>query len=156
MKVYKGKIKGEGLKFGIIVSRFNEFVSQKLLEGALDALERHQASKENIEIFWVTGSFEIPSLAARLIEKEKFNALICLGAIIRGDTSHFELISNQVSRGISTLALKANIPLVFGIITADTLEQAIERAGTKMGNKGWDAAITAMEMANLYKEIEES
>jgi len=156
VKIYKGKIKGEGLKFGIIVSRFNEFVSQKLLEGALDALERHQASKENIEVFWVPGSFEIPSVAARLIERKRFDALICLGAIIRGDTSHFELISSQVSRGISTLALKANIPLVFGVVTADNLEQAIERAGTKMGNKGWDAAITAMEMANLYKEIEES
>ncbi len=154
MKVYKGKIKGEGLKFGIVVSRFNEFVTQKLLEGALDALERHDVSEENIEVFWVPGSFEIPSLAARLIKGKRFNALICLGAIIRGDTPHFELISNQVSRGISTLALKANIPLIFGIVTADTLEQAIERAGTKMGNKGWSAAMTAMEMANLYKEIE--
>lgn len=156
MKVYKGKIKGEGLKFGIIVSRFNEFVTQKLLEGALDALERHDAPGENIEIFWVPGSFEIPSLVARLIEGKRFDALICLGAIIRGDTPHFELISNQVSRGISALALKANIPLIFGIVTADTLEQAIERAGTKMGNKGWSAAMAAMEMANLYKEIEES
>jgi len=156
LKVYKGKIKGEGLKFGIVVSRFNEFVTQKLLEGALDALERHGAPGENIEVFWVPGSFEIPSLVARLIEGKRFNALICLGAIIRGDTPHFELISNQVSRGISTLALKANIPLIFGIVTADTLEQAIERAGTKMGNKGWSAAMAAMEMANLYKEIEES
>jgi len=153
VKVYKGKIKGEGLRFGIILSRFNEFITQKLLEGALDALKRHEVAEENIEVFWVPGSFEIPSLAARLIKEKRFDALICLGVIIRGDTSHFELISNQVSRGISTLSLKADIPLIFGIITADTLEQAIERAGTKMGNKGWSAAISAMEMADLYKKI---
>jgi len=153
VKVYKGKVKGEGLRFGIIVSRFNEFISQKLLEGAIDALNRHEVREEDVEVVWVPGSFEIPSLASRLAKSGRFDALICLGTIIRGDTPHFELISTQVSRGISTLALKEKIPIIFGIVTADTLEQAIERAGTKAGNRGWDAAISAMEMANLYKEI---
>jgi 6,7-dimethyl-8-ribityllumazine synthase len=154
MKTYKGRIRGKGLRFGIIVSRFNEFVTQKLLEGALDALERHEVRGEDIEIIWVPGSFEIPALASRITKKERFNALICLGAIIRGDTPHFELVSSQVARGISTLALKEEIPIIFGVITADTLEQAIERAGTKAGNRGWDAAVSAMEMVDLYQQVE--
>ncbi len=153
MKTYKGKITGKGLRFGIIVPRFNEFVTGKLLEGAVDALLRHEAREEDIEIVWVPGSFEVPALASRLLEEKKFNALICLGAVIRGDTPHFELVSSQVARGISQLALREKVPVIFGVITADTLEQAIERAGTKAGNRGWDAAISAMEMANLYEEI---
>ncbi|HHJ00686.1 MAG TPA: 6,7-dimethyl-8-ribityllumazine synthase, partial [Candidatus Aerophobetes bacterium] len=142
-----------GLRFGIVVSRFNEFITQKLLEGALDALLRHQVREEDIEVVWVPGSFEIPSLASRLARSKRFDALICLGAVIRGATPHFELVATQVARGIAGLALKEEIPIIFGVITADTLEQAIERAGTKAGNRGWDAAISAMEMANLYREI---
>lgn len=155
MRVYKGQITGKGLKFGIVISRFNEFITGKLLEGAMDALSRHGAEEEDIEVVWVPGSFEIPALASRLLKKKNFNALICLGAIIRGETPHFEVISSQVTRAISGLSLTERIPIIFGLITADTLEQAIERAGTKAGNRGWDAAISAMEMVNLYKQIEE-
>lgn len=155
MRVYKGQIRGKGLKFGIVISRFNEFITGKLLEGAMDALTRHGVEEEDIEVVWVPGSFEIPALASRLLKKKNFNALICLGAIIRGETPHFEVLSSQVTRAISGLSLTERIPIIFGLITADTLEQAIERAGTKAGNRGWDAAISAMEMVNLYKQIEE-
>lgn len=155
MRVYKGQITGKGLKFGIVISRFNEFITGKLLEGAMDALSRHGAEEEDIEVVWVPGSFEIAALAARLLKKKNFNALICLGAIIRGETPHFEVISSQVTRAISGLSLTERIPIIFGLITADTLEQAMERAGTKAGNRGWDAAISAMEMVSLYKQIEE-
>ncbi|MEA3485210.1 MAG: 6,7-dimethyl-8-ribityllumazine synthase [Candidatus Aerophobetes bacterium] len=153
MKVFKGKIRGEGLRFGIIVSRFNEFITQKLLEGSIDALVRHEVKEEDIEVVWVPGTFEIPSSASKLARSKRFNALICLGAVIRGATSHYELIATQVARGISTLSMREEIPVIFGIITADTLEQAIERAGTKMGNRGWNAAISAMETVNLYNEL---
>jgi len=153
MRVYKGQITGEGLKFGIVISRFNEFITGKLLEGAMDAFVRHGVKEEDIEVAWVPGSFEIPALASHLLKKKEFDALICLGAIIRGETPHFEAISSQVARGISGLALREKIPVIFGIVTADTLEQAIERAGTKAGNRGWDAAISAMEMANLYRQV---
>ncbi len=153
MRVYKGQITGEGLKFGIVISRFNEFITGKLLEGAMDAFARHGVKEEDIEVAWVPGSFEIPALASYLLKKKEFDALICLGAIIRGETSHFEAISSQVARGISGLALREKIPVIFGIVTADTLEQAIERAGTKAGNRGWDAAISAMEMVNLYRQL---
>lgn len=155
MKVYKGQIRGKGLKFGIVISRFNEFITGKLLEGAMDALTRHGVEEEDIEVVWVPGSFEIAALAARLLKKKNFNALICLGAIIRGETPHFEVLSSQVTRAISGLSLTERIPIIFGLITADTLEQAMERAGTKAGNRGWDAAISAMEMVSLYKQIEE-
>lgn len=153
MRVYKGQITGEGLKFGIVISRFNEFITGKLLEGAMDAFARHGVKEEDIEVAWVPGSFEIPALASHLLKKKEFDALICLGAIIRGETSHSEAISSQVARGISGLALREKIPVIFGIVTADTLEQAIERAGTKAGNRGWDAAISAMEMVNLYRQL---
>lgn len=155
MRVYKGQIRGTGLKFGIVISRFNEFITGKLLEGAMDALTRHGVEEEDIEVVWVPGSFEIAALAARLLKKKNFNALICLGAIIRGETPHFEVLSSQVTRAISGLSLTERIPIIFGLITADTLEQAMERAGTKAGNRGWDAAISAMEMVSLYKQIEE-
>lgn len=155
MRVYKGQIRGKGLKFGIVISRFNEFITGKLLEGAMDALTRHGVEEEDIEVVWVPGSFEIAALAARLLKKKNFNALICLGAIIRGETPHFEVLSSQVTRAISGLSLTERIPIIFGLITADTLEQAMERAGTKAGNRGWDAAISAMEMVSLYKQIEE-
>lgn len=155
MKVYKGKITGEGLKFGIVVSRYNEFITNRLLEGALDALRRHGTKEEDIEIAWVPGSFEIPAVVSRMLKQNKFNAIICLGAVIRGATPHYELVSGQVARGVATLAVQADVPVIFGVVTADTLEQAIERAGTKVGNRGWDAAISAMEMVNLYSQIKD-
>ncbi|MBE0478033.1 6,7-dimethyl-8-ribityllumazine synthase [Candidatus Aerophobetes bacterium] len=153
MNIYKGKITGENLKFGIVVSRHNELITKKLLEGALDALIRHGTKEEDIEIAWVPGGFEIPAITFRMLKKGGFNAIICLGAVIKGDTLHYEVIAGQVSRGIATLAMQSEIPIIFGVITTDTLEQAIERAGTKAGNRGWDAAISAMEMANLYTQI---
>jgi len=153
VNIYKGKITGEGLKFGIVVSRYNELITKKLLEGALDALARHGTKEEDIEIVWVPGGFEIPATASQLLKKDKFHAIICLGAVLRGDTPHYELISGQIARGIATLGMQSDIPIIFGVVTADTLEQAIERAGTKAGNRGWDAAISAMEMANLYSQI---
>ena len=153
MNIYKGKITAEGIKFGIDVSRYNEFITSRLLEGALDALRRHGARDENIEIAWVPGSFEVPAVASRMIKTNKFHAIICLGVVIRGATPHYELVSGQVARGIATLGMQSNIPVIFGIVTADTLEQAIERAGTKAGNRGWDAAVAAMEMVDLYSQI---
>ncbi|MBC7188706.1 6,7-dimethyl-8-ribityllumazine synthase, partial [Candidatus Aerophobetes bacterium] len=140
---------------GIVVSRYNELITSKLLEGALDALLRHGTKEEDIEVVWVPGSFEIPAAASKLLKKGKFNAIICLGAIIRGDTPHYELVAGQAARGIATLAIKQDIPVIFGVVTTDTVEQAIERAGTKAGNRGWDAAISAMEMANLYSSMKD-
>jgi len=153
VKIYKGKITGEGFKFGIVVSRYNELITKRLLEGALDALIRHGTKEDDIEVVWVPGGFEIPAVASKMLKKNKFNAIICLGAVLRGDTPHYELVAGQISRGIATLGVKADIPVIFGVVTTDTLEQAIERAGTKVGNRGWDAAISAMEMANLYAQI---
>ena len=152
-KHYEGKLLGEGLKFGVVVSRFNEFISKRLLEGAQDALLRHGVRTEDIEVAWTPGSFEIPLIAKKMAESKKYNAIICLGAIIRGGTSHFEYIAAEVSRGVARVGLETGVPCVFGIITADTLEEAIERAGTKMGNKGFDAALSAIEMANLIKAM---
>lgn len=149
-----GKLNGSGLKFGLIVSRFNNLLTAKLLEGAIDCLVRHEVDEKSITVVWVPGSFEIPYAAAKLIKTKKYDAIICLGAIIKGDTPHFEYIANEASKGIARLALDSGLPVIFGIITADTLEQAIERAGTKAGNKGWDAALSGIEMANLYREIE--
>lgn len=150
-KVIEGKLIAENLKFGIVASRFNEFFTTKLLEGAKDALIRHGAKKDDIEIMWVPGSFEIPLGAKFMAESGEYDAVICLGAVIRGNTPHFEYVSAEVSKGIAHVSLETNIPTIFGVITTDTIEQAIERAGTKAGNKGSDAAITAIEMANLKK-----
>ncbi len=152
-KKYEGHLIAEDLKFGIVISRFNDFITNRLLEGALDALKRHKCLEDNVEIAYVPGSFEIPLIAKKLGLIKKYDAIICLGAIIRGDTPHFEYIATQVSRGIETVSLDLGIPVSYGIITADNVEQAIERAGTKMGNKGYQAAISAIEMANLLKEI---
>lgn len=152
---YEGKIKGEGLRFALIVSRFNEFISKKLEEGAVDALLRHGASKENISVVRVPGSFEIPYAAKKLADSKEYDAIICLGTIIKGATPHFNYIAQEAAKGIASSALSSGVPIIFGVITADTLEQAIERAGTKSGNKGFDAAVNAMEMANLYKALEE-
>jgi 6,7-dimethyl-8-ribityllumazine synthase len=139
--------------FGITVSRFNEFITQKLLEGALDCLRRHGADDDKITIAWVPGSFEIPYAASKMAQSKKFDAVIALGAVIRGQTPHFDYIANEVAKGIARISLDTGVPAIFGVITADTLEQAIERAGTKAGNKGWDAALSAIEMTRLFEHI---
>jgi 6,7-dimethyl-8-ribityllumazine synthase len=152
-KVYEGKISAEGKRFGLIVSRFNDFVTDKLLSGALDALVRHGARDEDIEIAKVPGAFEIPLMAKIMARKNKYDAVICLGAVIRGSTPHFEYVSAEVSKGVAQVGLDSEIPVIFGVITTDTLEQAIERAGSKAGNKGWSAAVAAMEMADLTAAV---
>ncbi|MBU0599951.1 6,7-dimethyl-8-ribityllumazine synthase [bacterium] len=152
-KICEGSFDAKGLKFALIISRFNEFITKRLEEGALDALLRNSALDDNITIYRVPGSFEIPYLAFKLAKNEDFNAIICLGTIIRGSTPHFEYICNESAKGIAQAAISSGKPVIYGIITADTIEQAIERAGTKSGNKGFDAAITAIEMANLYKNL---
>jgi 6,7-dimethyl-8-ribityllumazine synthase len=152
-KIIEGKIVAKGLKFGIVASRFNDFICGKLVEGALDALKRSGAEEKTITVVRVPGAFEIPLVAKKLAKSGDFDAIICLGAVIRGDTPHFEYISSEVSKGIAAATLDTGIPIAFGVITSDTLEQAIERAGSKSGNKGWDAAISAIEMANLFKML---
>ncbi len=152
-KIYNGKLIAKGLKFGIVVSRFNEFISQKLLSGALDTLTRHDADEEKIDTVWVPGAFEIPYAAAKMANSGKYDAVICLGAVIRGDTPHFDYIAAEVTKGIAQAGLKSGVPAIYGVITTDTLEQAIERAGAKAGNKGADAANSAIEMANLFKQL---
>jgi 6,7-dimethyl-8-ribityllumazine synthase len=152
-KIYAGKMIAKDLKFAIVVSRFNEFISDKLLDGALDTLVRHEAGEDNIEIVWVPGSFEIPYAASKLAQSKKYDAVICLGAVIRGDTPHFDFIAAEVTKGIAQTGMKTGVPTIYGVITTDTLEQAIERAGTKAGNKGADAANSAIEMANLFKQL---
>ncbi len=152
-KVIEGKINAQGIKFGIVVSRFNDFICDRLLAGALDALLRNGAEEKDIEIIKVPGAFEIPQVTRRLALGKKYDALICLGAVIRGATPHFDYIAAEVSKGIAMIGLESEIPISFGVLTTDNLEQAIERAGTKAGNKGWDAALAAIEMVNLYREI---
>lgn len=153
MKTYEGKLVAKDLKFGVIVSRFNEFLSAKLLTGALDALKRHGAKDTEVEIAWTPGSFEIPLVARKMAGMKKHDALICLGVVLRGDTPHFDYICSEVAKGIAKVSLDSGIPVSFGIITADTLEQAVERAGSKSGNKGFQAATSAIEMANLLEEL---
>ena len=152
-KTYEGNLLGKGLKIGVVVSRFNEFFSQKLLEGAQDALLRHGVNDTDIEIAWTPGSYEIPLIAQKMAASKKYNAVICLGAVIRGGTPHFDYIAAEVAKGIAKVNLDTGVPVAFGVITADTLEQAVERSGTKAGNKGFDAAVSAIEMANLVKAI---
>ena len=152
-KHFEGVLLGKGLKFGVVVTRFNEFITKKLLEGAQDALLRHGVSEEDIDIAWVPGSFEIPLVAKKLAQTKRYDAVICLGAVVRGGTPHFEYIAAEVTKGIAQIGLETGLPVTYGVITADTLEQAIERAGTKAGNKGFDAAVDAIEMANLLKNI---
>lgn len=150
---FEGHLQAKDKRFALIVSRFNEFISNKLLEGALDCLQRHGAKDENISIYWVPGSFEIPLIAKKLALKKEIDAVICLGAVIRGSTPHFDYVASEVSKGIANVSLETNKPVIFGIITSDTLEQAIERAGTKSGNKGWDAALSSIEMSDLIRKI---
>ncbi|MFW6115240.1 MAG: 6,7-dimethyl-8-ribityllumazine synthase [Thermodesulfobacteriota bacterium] len=153
--VIEGAISAKDVRCAVIVGRFNDFISQRLLDGAMDAIKRHGGSEDQITIVKVPGAFEIPAMAKRLSVQEEFDCVVCLGAVIRGATPHFEYISSQVSRGIASVALESRIPVSFGVLTADTLEQAIERAGAKSGNKGWDAAVSALEMVSLYKTIAE-
>ena len=151
--IYEGKLVSEGLKFGIVVGRFNAFIGEKLLSGALDMLKRHGVNEDDIDIAWAPGAFEIPLIAKKLVKKGTYDAVICLGAVIKGSTPHFDYVSGEVSKGIAQVTLESEIPVAFGVLTTDTIEQAIERAGTKAGNKGADAAMTALEMANLLKVL---
>ena len=150
---FAGTLIGKGLKFGLVASRFNEFFTKKLLEGAQDALLRHGVAEEDIDIAWTPGSFEIPLIAQKMAQTKKYDAIICLAAVIRGGTPHFDYISAEVTKGIAKVNLDAGLPVIYGVITTDTLEQAIERSGTKAGNKGFDAAVSAIEMANLNKAL---
>ncbi len=152
-KCFEGMLLGKGLKFGVVISRFNEFISGKLLDGAEDALLRHGVSEDDIDIARTPGSLEIPLVALKLARTERYDAIICLGAVIRGGTPHFDYVAAELSKGIARIALETGLPIIHGVITADTMEQAIERAGTKKGNKGFDAAVSAIEMANLLKSL---
>lgn len=149
--VYEGHLVSEGLKYGVVVGRFNEFISSKLLGGALDAFKRHGAQDEDVEVAWVPGAFEIPLIAQKMAESGKYDAVITLGAVIRGSTPHFDFVCNEAAKGVAAIALKTGVPTIFGVLTVDSIEQAIERAGTKAGNKGYEAAASAIEMANLTK-----
>jgi 6,7-dimethyl-8-ribityllumazine synthase len=153
MNVYEGKLDATGLKIAVVLSRFNEFITSKLLGGALDCLKRNNARDEDISVVWVPGSFEIPSAVKRIVEMKKFDAVICLGAVIRGATPHFDYVAAEVSKGVAQVGLAAGIPVIYGVLTTDSIEQAVERAGTKSGNKGFDAAMSAIEMANLYRQL---
>ena len=151
--VLEGSITGKGLKFGIVVARFNEFITSKLLGGALDTLHRHETADEDVDVAWVPGAFEIPVVAKKMAESGKYDAVICLGAVIRGSTTHYDYVCNEVSKGVAQVGMNTGIPTIFGVVTTENIEQAIERAGTKAGNKGSDSAMAAMEMANLLKKI---
>ncbi len=153
MKVIEGELRAEGKRFALIVSRFNELISKKLLEGAIDCLKRHGTEEDNITIVWTPGSFEIPYIANILAQKKEYDALICLGAVIKGDTPHFNYIANEVSKGIAKISMEKGIPVIFGVLTTDNLEQALERAGAKAGNRGFQAALSAIELVNLTKKV---
>ena len=156
MNIYEGNISGKSLRFAIVVARFNEFITGKLLSGALDALKRHETPEENISVVWVPGAFEIPLAAKKMASTGKFHAIICLGAVIRGATTHYDYVCNEVSKGVAAVGLQSGIPTIFGVVTTENIQQAIERAGTKSGNKGFDAAVSAMEMANLFKILKKA
>jgi 6,7-dimethyl-8-ribityllumazine synthase len=150
---YEGHLVAKGLRFGVVIARFNDFITTHLLSGAMDALQRHGADPEQVDVAWVPGSFEIPLVAQRMCSSGRYDAVICLGAIIRGATPHFDYVAAEASKGVAKVGLDTGVPAIFGIITADTIEQAVERAGTKAGNKGWDAALSAIEMANLLRQL---
>lgn len=154
VKMYEGHLVSENKKYGIVVGRFNEFISSKLLGGAMDALKRHGVKANEMEVAWVPGAFEIPFIAQKMAKSGKYDAVMTLGAVIRGSTPHFDYVCNEAAKGVSTASLTSGIPVIFGILTVDTIEQAVERAGTKAGNKGWEAASTAIEMANLTEQLE--
>ena len=154
MKVLEGNLVEEGLKIGIVAARFNEFIVSKLIGGAEDALKRHGVREDDIELAWVPGAFEIPLIAQKMANSKKYDAVICLGAVIKGSTSHYDYVCAEVSKGIATVSLNSNIPVMFGVLTTDSIEQAIERAGTKAGNKGFDVAVSAIEMCNVIKTLE--
>ena len=153
MSVFEGKVVSENIKIGIVAARFNEFITSKLLSGAIDGLERHNVAKNDIDVAWVPGAFEIPLIAKKMAESGKYDAVICLGAVIRGATSHYDYVCNEVSKGVASVSLSSGIPVMFGVVTTENIEQAIERAGTKAGNKGYDCALGAIEMVNLLREI---
>ncbi|RZT97152.1 6,7-dimethyl-8-ribityllumazine synthase [Ancylomarina subtilis] len=153
MNTIEGNLIAEGLKFGIVAGRFNEFIGGKLLEGAIDAIKRHGASEADVDLAWVPGAFEIPLVAKRMAKSGKYDAVICLGAVIKGSTPHFEYVSGEVTKGVASVSLDQEVPVIFGVLTTDSIEQAIERAGTKAGNKGFEAAVSAIEMANLLKQL---
>jgi 6,7-dimethyl-8-ribityllumazine synthase len=153
MKIIQGELQAKGLKFAIIVSRFNDFITGKLLDGAVDALMRHGAREEDVDVVKVPGAFEIPLAAKKVAEKGAYNAVICLGTVIRGATPHFDYVAAEVSKGVASASLDTGVPIAFGVLTTDTIEQAVERAGTKSGNKGFDAAVTAIEMAQVFKKL---
>ena len=153
MKVYEGKLVSKDIKIGIVAARFNEFITSKLLGGAVDALNRHEIPEENIEVAWVPGAFEIPLIASKMAKSGRYDAVICLGAVIRGSTSHYDYVCSEVSKGIASVSLASDVPVMFGVLTTYTIEQAIERAGTKAGNKGFDCAVGAIEMVNLIREL---
>jgi 6,7-dimethyl-8-ribityllumazine synthase len=152
-KIIQGDLSGKGLKIGIVAARFNDFITSRLVDGALDGLQRHGVAEADIEIVRVPGAYEIPLAAKMLAQSRRFNAVICLGAVIRGATPHFEYVSAEVSKGAASVSMETGLPVIFGVLTTDTIEQAIERAGTKSGNKGWDAALSAIEMANVTKQL---
>lgn len=153
-KVFEGKLDGRGLKFGIVVSRFNDAITTRLLEGALDCLRRHNVAADDVEIYWVPGAFEIPVALKKLASQKRFNALIALACVIRGETPHFDFVSAEVAKGVAHVSIKKEVPIAFGVVTADSLEQAINRAGAKSGNKGFQAAMSALEMANLFRQMD--
>jgi len=154
MRTIEGMLTGRGLRIGIVVARFNEFVTSKLMEGALDALVRHEVDPDAIDVLWVPGSFEIPLAAKRMADSGRYDAVVCLGAVIRGATPHFDYVAAEVAKGVANVSLATGVPVIFGVLTTDTIEQAIERAGTKAGNKGFDAAVTAIEMANALRQLD--
>ncbi|MBR6701309.1 MAG: 6,7-dimethyl-8-ribityllumazine synthase [Firmicutes bacterium] len=154
MKTYEGKLVSEGIKIGIIVTRFNEFITSKLLSGAMDGLLRHDVAEDDIDVAWVPGAFEIPLIASKMAKSGKYDAVICLGTVIRGTTTHYDYVCSEVSKGIANVSLTSDIPVMFGVLTTENIEQAIERAGTKAGNKGYECALGAIEMVNLIKKIE--
>ncbi|MFC4103778.1 6,7-dimethyl-8-ribityllumazine synthase [Paenibacillus xanthanilyticus] len=151
--IYEGHLVSQGLRYGIVVGRFNEFIVSKLLSGALDALKRHGVDDNEVEIAWVPGAFEIPLITQKMAESGKYDAVITLGAVIRGSTPHFDFVCNEAAKGVAAVGLKTGVPTIFGVLTTDSIEQAVERAGTKAGNKGWESAISAIEMANLTKQL---
>ena len=153
MKTIEGKLIAEGLKVGIVVARFNEFIGSKLLSGAIDGLVRHGMNDDDIEVAWVPGAFEIPVMAQRMAQSKKYDAIICLGAVIKGSTSHYDYVCAEVSKGVASVSLQFGLPVMFGVLTTDNIEQAIERAGTQAGNKGYDCALSAIEMANMFRQM---